>query len=403
MATCPGALPLDLVETLGGGPSDGFESAAALDRLVEAGLVRASPAPHWSYSMLEPVRLYAEDRLEPTDRQAADTGLLRWAVAFTGRMEQLLEIDEIAASAHLAHYFPLIRQAVYTARAHDDVDAERRIVHQIDTWATWRPRFEAWNWMIDLANDPQGRSNDARTLGRAAMMCYRQGRLEEMRDFTDRCVRADDEGYESTSALLQLAWADKRYADVVDACSRLDERSPSATSGHRGICAASLVFLGELDAALDMAQQSMTFADRTGMPTIKSLATEMLGRVYAARRHAGIDGPDPHPYLIKARRLAESSGSVEMQAGVCTELAQQAFRDDRPADAVEPLLFICEYHLSNGSRGEDDNRIFYPDLIQALDLSGQTEAAARLTELVDGGRLTLLELREAVGDAGQRA
>jgi predicted ATPase/DNA-binding SARP family transcriptional activator len=402
MATCPGQLPVDLIERLAGAMGAGVDPDLALVRLVEAGLVRASSQPNWSYSMLEPIRFYAEERLDPADRRLAKTALLSWAMAFCDRMGALIEDDEITASAAFDHCFPLIRQAVYTARALDDFDAERHIVHGVDPWATWRPRFEAWNWVISLANDPKGRSQDALTYRRAAMACSRQGRLEAMRDFTDRCVRADPDGYEANSAELQLAWSERRYADVVDACSRLEERSPAATAGHRGLCAASLLFLGELDAALDMAQQSKAFADRTGMPTVKSLATEMVGRAYAARRRAGIVSPDPHPFLLEARTLAASVGSVEMQAGVCTELARQAILDNRYVDAVEPLLFISRYWLTGAHRNPEDDSVFRL-LIEALQGSGRTDAAARLTELVDGGRLTLRELGDAVADTGPGA
>jgi predicted ATPase/DNA-binding SARP family transcriptional activator len=400
MATCPGQLPVDLVEGLARSTGVGLDPAPALVRLVEAGLVRASAQPTWSYAMLEPVRLYAEDRLHPDDRRLAETALLRWTMAFCDRTGALLEDDELAASIAFEHCFPLIRQAVYTARARDDFDTERRIVHAIEPWATWRLLPEAWNWVVHLADDPQGRSADAQTFGRAAVACMRQGQIDGRRDFTEQCVRVDPESYEANYASLQLAWWERRWADVVHFTARLDERSRSGTAIQRGLCAASLVFLGELDAALDMAEQAKAFADRTGMPTVKSLTTEMLGRAYAARRRAGLDAPDPHPFLIEARRLAASVGSGEMEAGICTELARQAFLDERHADAVEPLRFVCEYHLT-GSHWNHDDHSKLRSLIEALDRSGRTETADALTALVDSHRLTLRRLREVVADSSR--
>lgn len=396
MATCPGQLPVDLVDGLAAAGDDRLDTAPALVRLVEAGLVRASARPVWSYSMLEPVRLYAEARLDRGDRRLAQSALLRWAVAFCDRTGDLLEDDEITASAAFDHCFPLIRQAVYIARSADEFESERRIVHAIEPWATWRERAEAWNWVVHLANDRQGRAPDAQTLRRAAVACWRQGRLDEARAFTERCVRADPDGYEANDASLQLAWWERRWADVVRYADRLDERSRPATAIQRGLCAGSLVYLGELDAALVRAEESKSFADRTGMPTVKALAVEMLGRVYAARRRAGMDGPDPNEYLVQARGLAASVGSVEMEAAVCTELARQAFLDHRPWDAVEPLRFVSEYWLSGGHRNREDDHMFRL-LAEALDLSGGTEVAARLTDYLDSGRLTLRRLREVVG------
>ena len=398
MATCPGQLPFDLVEALANASEADLEPVPALVRLVETGLVRAATQPIWSYSMLEPVRLYAEERLDATDRRRAETGLLAWAADFCERMGALLVQDEMAAHTALDHYFPLIRQAVYTARALDEFDIERQIVHDIDPWAAWRHRVEAWNWVVDLANDPQGRSNDGWTFRRAAFACFRQGRMEAAREFAERCVRAFPGTYDANDASLNLAWWERRWGDVVRFNACLDEQNPRDASLHRGICAASLVFLGELDAALDMAEQSRAYADRTGMPTVQSLAVEMQGRVHSARRRAGMDGPDGHVFLVEARRLARSVGSVGMEAAVCTELARQAFLDNRYADAVEPLRFVCEYHLHDGHWDPDD--LSLPRyLIEALDRSGRTEAAAALTALVDGHRLTLPGLREIVGQS----
>lgn len=396
MATCPGQLPVDLVKALADASEDGLEPATALVRLVETGLVRAASQPSWSYSMLEPVRLYAEERLDATDRRRAEAGLLAWATDFCERTGRLLEEDEMAAHTAFDHYFPLIRQAVYTARALDQFDTERQIVHAIEPWATWRHRPEAWNWVIDLADDPQGRSADALTFRRAAFVCFRQGRRDRAREFTERCIRTDPDSYDANAARLNLAWWESRWTDVVDAESRLDERCPPEASLHKAICAASLVFLGEVDAALDMAEQSRALADRTGMPRVKSVATEMLGRAYAARRRAGIDGPDPIAYLAEARRQAASVGSIEMEAAVCTELARQAILDERPADAVAPLRFVCEYWLGGGHRAKEDVSMFRR-LSAALEGSGRTDAAVALTELIDAGRLTLPRLREVLG------
>lgn len=394
MAICPGRLPIQLVETLSHALSPDSDPAPALARLVEAGLVSATPRPRWSYSMLEPVRLHAEEKLTHADRDIADGALVRWATAFGLETERLLHVDEPAACVDFELYFPLIRQAVYTARARGDADAERCIVVSVEGWATFRERMEVGDWVLELATGPCRDDADAEVYRMAALASWRRGRMEEMRRLTDRCVHVDTRGWSTAHARTMLAWAERRWADVAAVPPRpgtLPDEDPAINLGLRS---GALVHLGDLEAAVDLARRARTHADRTGNPTERAMSMLALGRAYARRHEGGGGGPDPEPVLVEGRRLSASVGSRNIEATLCMELARRQMFTGRPADAIEPLTSACEHWLVAGHREFADGAA--RRLARALAETGRVPAATTLTDLVGGDRLTLRTLREAL-------
>lgn len=402
LSLLPAPFPLTAVEELVKAAGLTTDCVLGMARLVDASLIESHPGDPWSYSSLQTIQTFGRTLLDEGTTRSAHRGLVRWAESFVQGVKAREYIDERLVNAELTRFLPLVRAALHVARDHDDVPAQRRIIKGIESWSIWREQPEVWSWITDLAGREPDDDPDAELLRMGALAAWRLGRLDTMRSFTSRSVAADPNGPKGrtgTAAATLLAYAEHRWADVLD----LVERSPApdvvSRIIERTLAATALARSGRPQDALEAARTARREAERVGAPSI--LAVALLAEAQASDAANDDRADRPLEMLAEARALADSVGSAELVAAIDKERGLQALRNGRPDLALEPLTTACLHWLGTGSAGPASRAA--RGLADALEANGSRDVAGRLRDAVREDSLTPARLASIVRATRARA
>jgi predicted ATPase/DNA-binding SARP family transcriptional activator len=206
LAVFPGAFTVDQVEAVCAAPPLSAAAVAPLlARLAEQSLVQAGGGRFW---LLETLRSYAGERLEPADRQAlrgrhaADV-----ARRLTALTPSLSTADEAAGVAALAALSPDLH-AAWAYAVDSDRDLALRLAADVHDYAYDRQRLDLLGWGLevagwDLAGPDASHPALADALACAAVAAWSAGRLQEAEELADRGLAAAG-GPESAAAARVL-------------------------------------------------------------------------------------------------------------------------------------------------------------------------------------------------------
>jgi predicted ATPase/DNA-binding SARP family transcriptional activator len=402
LSLLPGPFPLTAVEELVKAAGMTTDCVVGVARLVDASLIECHPGDPWSYSSLQTIQTFGRTLLDEDMARSARHGLVRWAEGFAQGVKAREYTDERLVNAEVMRFLPLVRAALHVAQDQDDVPAQRRIIKGIESWSIWREQPEVWSWIIDLAGREPEEDPDAEMLRMGALAAWRLGRLDSMRAFTSRCVSADPNGPNgrtATAALTLLAYAEHRWADVVD----LMESSPApdvvSRIIDRTLAATALARSGRPQAALEAARTARREAERVGAPSILAVALLAEAQASDAGEEDAVDRPQET--LAEARVLADSVGSAELVAAIDKERGLQALRNGRSDLALEPLTTACLHWLGTGNDAPATRAL--RGLADALEANGSPDVASRLREAVGEDSLTPARLASIVRTARAEA
>ncbi len=387
VATLPGPFPLSAAEELVNAAGLTVDCVVGMARLVEASLIQSHPGDPWSYSSLQTIQIFGRTLLDDDVARRAQSGLVRWAAWFAQDVGTREDVDEAAVNAEVTRFLPLVRAALQVARDQDDVPAQRRIVTGVEGWSVWRDQPEVWSWITDLAAREPEEDPDAEVLRMGALAAWRLGRADAMRTFTARCVAADPGGPgggAASAALTMLAYAERRWADVLDQVERIPFVDDGSRIINETLASTALVRTGRPEAALEAARIARRDAERIGAPSILALA--LLAEAQASDARPATESDRSMEILVEARALADSVGSTELVAAIDKERGVEALKRGRPDLALGPLTSACLHWLGTGNEGPISRAL--RGLADALEATGRTDAARRLRDAARDGQLT---------------
>jgi len=395
VATLPGPFPLSAAEELVTAAGLTTDCVVGMARLVEASLIQSHPGDPWSYSSLQTIQTFGRTLLDDDVARLARSGLVRWAAGFAQDVGTRQDDDEAAVDAEVTLFLPLVRAALQVARDRDDVPAQRLIVTGIEGWSVWREQPEVWSWITDLAAREPNEDPDAEVLRMGALAAWRLGRMDAMRIFTARCVAADPggpEGGAASAALTLLAFAERRWADVLDLVERIPFVDDWSRIINETLASTALVQTGRPEAALEAARLARRDAERLGAPSILALA--LLAEAQASGLQPANEPDRSMVLLVEARTLAEAVGSAELAAAIDKERGIRALKRGRPDLALEPLISACLHWLGTGNDRPMARAL--RGLADALEATGRADAAERLRGAARDGWLTPVRLAAIV-------
>ncbi|MBN2624860.1 MAG: winged helix-turn-helix domain-containing protein [Acidimicrobiales bacterium] len=273
--------------------------AAEVVALADASLVDADLERSARYTMLEPVRAFADERLDDAGERASACSLRAgWArrtaawIEDTGRSP-----EEAAADARLRSDLVNLRAAHRSALQQGDLDTAIAISAALTRPATARDLPEVWSWALELAAHPalldHPRCADA--LGAAANAAWLSGDLER-----GERLATDGLGHDPASVTcLQALGSVRLFLGEPEAARRLWVAASRRHGSYLPQAALAAVYVGDAELARRSLAEADAWAADVGSPTEVALCRYAWGEFV---------GPDPAALLEYEEAIALASG-----------------------------------------------------------------------------------------------
>lgn len=364
--------------------ADRDAAMSALTSLVENSLVAAHHSGQTTrFSMLEPIRHYAEARLADEDQR--DRALARhaaWATAWIEAADAGLRSSEEAHWANaVAAELPNLRAAQRWSLDHDP-HAAMRIAGAMYWYACWHGASEAFEWAATIA---ERFADDAipalaAALATAAQGAARRGDMTTARRLAERGIAAA--ATEPTAA--RFAWEALSSAEMMTgnyertlACQQraLDLARLAGDITHQarehGARAVALGYLGQVGDGHAELATATALAATAQNPTIQAFCDYVGGEL-----RIDTDPAKALPLLERARDIGRAIGNRYLTAIAGVSAVSCAARTGNPAHAVSDYTELLDHFDRTGSRAQQWTTI--RTLIETLTRLGRDEHAAIL-------------------------
>jgi predicted ATPase/DNA-binding SARP family transcriptional activator len=362
--------------------------AAAVDTLtalVEHSLVAAhDDGGTTRFSLLEPVRQYAEARLDEMSMlESARFRHAAWAADWIDAADAGLRSAVETRSARAVSRELANLRAAHAWSLDHDLDAAARIAGGLYWYAFWYGATEVFRWAAAVV----ARAADAATPGVAAayapavLAAARAGDIEEARSLAARGidhvpVEAPASArfvWEAVSSAEVMAGNYERALDCQQQALDLARAVGDTAQEAREHGARALVsgYLGRPDDALTELAFARTLAGRSGCPTASAFCDYVEGEM----RMDGLPA-EALPLLERAWNTARTIGNRYLAAIAGVSALSCAARLRDPAPALGGFAELLEYFDRAGSRAQQWTTI--RTLIETLARLGRVEPAAIL-------------------------
>ncbi len=332
--------------SLSGGMDD--HVASLVDQSLVSRVPRSSPA---RYQQLEVVRQFAHTRLaERGDAPQARTRHLDYFVDWIGRADAGVRgPDELSWHRRLEAEWPNLRVAVRHAVDTESAASACSLLWHLTWWTGTRLRLEARQWADNVAVMPSASTNPLLAIV-LAMSCGQARRAGDI-DASERALAAAQEVERNlgaapepwvsfSQALLDTMFDPQAVVDSmreVRARVGLDPFWEALASwwetNHLAVGAATGHVVGEeADDVIRALRNTVALAERTGNPTVKTLAWMNLG--------SGMRRRSPHEalgLLERALATAEAVGARGVIDTIYHDLGPHLTSLGRSAEALERL------------------------------------------------------------------
>ena len=357
---------------------------AALSALVEHSMVGARDLGGTTrFSMLEPIRQYAEARLaEQGERGHARARHAAWAA------EWLERADAGLRSAEEAHWAKTVVAELANLRAahrwslDHDPDTAMRIAGAMFWYACWYGLSEAFEWAattVARIRDEAG-TPLAAACATAALGACRRGDMRDARALAERGIAAATSeppaarfAWEALSSAEMMSGNYERTLGCQHHALELARVVGDTTHQAREHAARALAlgYLGQLDTAHAELAAATSLATTAGNPTVEAFCDYVAGelRIETAPKEA-------LPLFERARSVSRLIGNRYLAAIAGVSAVSCAARIGDPARALEGYGELLDYFERTGSRAQQWTTV--RTVIETLTRLGRDESAAIL-------------------------
>jgi predicted ATPase/DNA-binding SARP family transcriptional activator len=359
------------------------DTVAALSSLVDRSLLGAGgTAGRTRFSMLEPVRQYAEARLagalgyeDARSRHAA------WMASWIEAADAgLRSTDEERWAAAIGDEQANLRAAHRWALDHDPEIAVR-IAGAMFWYAAWYGAAEAFEWAtatVERAGEDVG-PIVATAFATAALGAARRGDMTQARALAERGTAAGGT-HPSTrfawEALSSTEMMSGDYPRAVVCQQRAYELAgqagdPTHQARERAARALAFGYLGEFDAADAELAAATELIRSSGNPSMHAFCTYVAGEL-----RLDVEPAAALPLLERARGLARHLGNRYLVAIAGVSAVSCAARIGHPAHSLGDYAELLEYFDRTGSRAQQWTTV--RTLVEILTRQGTDEPALTL-------------------------
>lgn len=300
MSVFPAGVDLATVEELAADlelPGGGAAEAVAL---TDASLVDVDLERSTRYTMLEPVRTFAGDRLEEAGERASVCALrASWACRTAASIADVMRSpNEAAADGRLRSELANLRAVHRTALHADDLDTAIEISARLMHPATERDLPEIWSWALELAGHPalDAHPRCAAALGAAATAAWLTGDLQGAHRLATDGLARDAASVPCLQALASV----RLFHGQPEAARELWMTASRPGGAYLPQAALAAVYQGDVALARQILADADLWADDVGSPSQIALCRYSWGELL---------GPDP-------TALREYEDAIALATGV---------------------------------------------------------------------------------------
>jgi predicted ATPase/DNA-binding SARP family transcriptional activator len=370
LSTFPVGADLATIEDLGSGLQLPGGGAAEVLALADASLVEVTLRCSTRYTMLEPVRSFADARLDAAGERAEAS---RLRAAWARRTAVWIEAasrspDEAAADSRLRSDLGNLRAAHRTARRDGDLDTAIAISTALVRPATARDLPEVWSWALELAAHPELGEHPRRAdaLGAAATAAWLTGDLARGERLALDGLAQDP----SSVAALQALGSVRLFRGDPAAAHELWLAASRPHGAYLPQAALAAVYTGDVALARRSLAAADAWAAEVGSPTEVALCKYAWGELL---------GPDPEAVsayeeaIALAARVGASFVAGIGRVGLASTLAANG-RDRR---AAGEFAVVIRYWRTTGNWTQQ-----WTTLRNAADLLDRRGRAALATQVL---------------------
>lgn len=345
LAVFPDGVDLETAERLAAALDASSDPAAAVAHLVDASMVDLAPGAPPRYRMLDTVRSFAQDeRLARGEDHVAGERFVSWALDLAAWVDGTVDTDdEVRVDAILRRELGNLRAAWIRLRAEARLDEAVRLVQGIHDAAGWRDLTEAWEWSLELADDPgiEGHDLASSLLGIAAGSAWGRAELDRAESLARRgLARAGAGAWRCDAALCLVALSRGQLAAAVEYGERAAAQSDRPDQSL-GVAALAAAYAGDFDAAARLCDQ---FAAVVRFPTLRAFHAYVVAEIAAAQDRTQVAGLR----YSEAIMLARSSGSSFVAGIAGVGLVSLQARTGRVAEALQGYADLLNYWERTG-------------------------------------------------------
>jgi predicted ATPase/DNA-binding SARP family transcriptional activator len=345
LATFPDGVDLETAERLAAALDASADPAVAVAHLVDASMVEVAPGVPPRYRMLDTVRSFAQDeRLAHGEDHDAGERFLSWALELAAWIDATVDTDdEVRVDAILRRELGNLRAAWIRLRAESRLDEAVRLVQGIYDAAGWRDLTEAWEWSLELADDPGIESHDLASslLGIAAATAWGRADLDRAESLARRGLAPAGPGaWRCHAALCLVALSRGQLAAAVEYGERAAAQSDRPDQSL-GVAALAAAYAGDFDAA---ARLCARFAAVVSSPTLRAFHAYVVAEIAAAQNRPDV----AELRYSEALKLARSSGSSFVAGIAGVGLLSLHARTGRVTEALRGYADLLDYWERTG-------------------------------------------------------
>jgi predicted ATPase/DNA-binding SARP family transcriptional activator len=414
-----GSFPLDAVEGICAGEDLQVEQVPGLvANLVDKSMVQVVDPDRDRYRLLETLREFGQEQLDPGERDAVRHRHAHWYLAEAERTaRELAGPGEAEAVAELDRDFDNLRAAHHWSLEHADVDVALRLVAGLREYAFRRMRAEITSWS-DAASalpDAEVHPRFPIVLAVAAYGRFVRGDLEAAIALGDDAIAAATQLDVDCAGLAERTLGNAWFyeGDTQQGTAWMDrmvesarEASPARLAHALYMRSVAATSMGDAARGRGAADEAAAAARASGSPSARAQADYAQGLAIEATNPAAAA-----ELLQQSADLARDAGNRWVQAFALTEVLSLVAREGRPREALARYADVVDLWYRGGDWANQwlSLRHVFGILVQlranlgAATLHGALTAAgaayALPIEASDAERITALvdELRERLG------
>lgn len=341
LSVFPDGVDLETAEAVAADLDLGMSTDDAISHLVDAStLDRTDVQDTVRYRQLDLMRAFTGELLDVRGEMAEATErFLCWGLALAQRIEAEIYTDaEPDVDAVLRRELPNLRATWTMLRTAGRLYDTVRLALGVSEAVGWRDITEIWQWLLDLADDPDlvDHVDQTAVLGEAASIAWSRGELERARSLAERgLANGGSTSWLCDAALALVALSEGDLARAAELAAKAGDAATRPGQSY-GVGALAAAYSGDLHLADQMRAE---LHDIACSPTLEAFDAYVAGEIASIRE----ENAEALSHYDRSITVARQSGATLVEGIAAVGRLTTIARAGRTEDALAGHREVVEY------------------------------------------------------------